>query len=84
LYFRLVAVRRRNHGPTAQIRVAQQAAADRKKRVAVARREMAKQDRKTVKMLRARYAAFLLGGNKTEASRTLDAIMSIQAQYGWE
>lgn len=45
---------------------------------------MAKQDRKTVKMLRARYAAFLLGGNKAEASCKLDAIMRLQAQYRWD
>jgi hypothetical protein len=67
---------------TAQTRLAQKAAADRKKRIAVACREMAKLDRKTVKIFRARYAA-CLGGKKAEASRTLEAIMSLQAQHGW-
>lgn len=36
---------------------------------------MAKQDRKTLKLLRAEYTEQLLGGNKAGASRTLDAIM---------
>jgi len=40
---------------------------------------MAKQDSKTLKLLRAKYIEQLLGGNKAGASRTLDAIMPSDA-----
>lgn len=80
MYFRLLAVRQRIHGPTAQIRVALQAAADRKKRIAAERRKMAKQDRKTIKILEARRIAFLMSGNKEEADRCAEAINDLQGR----
>jgi hypothetical protein len=79
-YFRLVAVRQRIHGPTAQIRMAQQAAADRKKRIAAERRKMAKQDSKTIKILEARRIAFLVGGNKEDADRCAESINDLQGR----
>jgi hypothetical protein len=43
---------------------AQQAAADRKKKIAAERRKMAKQDPKTLKVLEARRIAFFVAGKK--------------------